>query len=999
MLSRKTTFWRWSLAGVAAVLGAATAGCGTTPTQPPGGGDEFISDSPYGNYGGVNDAAGEGAGGGSGDTSTTTDDNGDGEKAIQEADVIQVDGDLLFALSQYGGLSVVDISDPQNLTIVGRYAVEGVPFEMYLQDGVVYAMFSSFGSWECDAGYNNCEYITSSHIEALDVSNPASIEQIGSFDLPGEISDSRIVGDVLYAVSYENGYCWGCSDKPTTTVTSIDVGDPADIGVVDSVAFDSPDPYGYGWGKRSVTVTQDRMFIAGIEWNGGSEGHSTIQVVDISAPDGTLHVGAAVQAAGMIESRWQMDEHDGVLRVISQPGVWWTNGVPQVQTFQISSSDSVIPLATLDMVLPMPERLRSARFDGTRLYAITAEQTDPLFTLDLSNPSQPLQVGELEIPGWVYHLEPRGDRVFALGFDPANPEGSMNVSLFDVSDYAAPALVKRVAFGGDWSWAPEDQDRIHKAFKIDQDLGAIFVPYGAYSYEETESYYGCGHVDSGIQIIDFTMDSLTKRGSAPLHGFARRALIHDGKLFSISDSEVGAYDIADRDAPQQLDTVALSNWVNQSVRVGNKVVRIASDWWTNAAALDVVPANDAERAEPLGSLDLKELVSDGDSSCYGWGYFYGAQLFPVGADRVALVWSSYDYWYEDGSGKNPGGTHVVLVSVANPADPQVLGHLELPFRTDMYGWYGSLDGGKAVVQIGNRLVLRHLERPAYDSDELEKAWLETIDVSALGDPVHVASTQLPSGFGHSLLVQNGIEVLTSHWSPVLAQPGKVKFYLDRLTITQAAPPGSVTSTNVPGALLAYDAQSSHALTMDFQNKVAIGVSAQDCYTQYGWYSWVDGDGSSQVCHYMEQSLKLIELDANSNVEVLDTEVLDTGLYFYGTISTESRVFAEGYSYSYEDGYGYQTLFAVGDIDGDSIHSATYEVNPGLYVSPLAADGERLVLGSWSSPGLHVLDTSDMSDMTLEKKGNLRGYVYSARIEGDTALCALGPWGLQSVDLQ
>ena len=53
----------------------------------------------------------------------------------------------------------------------------------------------------------------------------------------------------------------------------------------------------------------------------------------------------------MIESRWQMDENNGVLRVISQPGVW-SNGVPQVQTFQINSSNSITPLATMNLTPP-----------------------------------------------------------------------------------------------------------------------------------------------------------------------------------------------------------------------------------------------------------------------------------------------------------------------------------------------------------------------------------------------------------------------------------------------------------------------------------------------------------------------------------------------------------------------------------------------------------------------------------------------------------------------
>ena len=109
---------------------------------------------------------------------------------------------------------------------------------------------------------------------------------------------------------------------------------------------------------------------------------------------------------------------------------------------------------SLTIQLPQSnEVLQSVRFDGTRAYAITSEQRDPLFTFDLSDPEHPQQRGQLELPGWVYHMEPRGNRMYALGYDQQNPAGSLNVSLFDVSNLDQPQLIQRVNFGGDWGMA------------------------------------------------------------------------------------------------------------------------------------------------------------------------------------------------------------------------------------------------------------------------------------------------------------------------------------------------------------------------------------------------------------------------------------------------------------------------------------------------------------------------------------------------------------------
>jgi hypothetical protein len=65
--------------------------------------------------------------------------------------------------------------------------------------------------------------VTTSKVVALDVANPAAIAQLGSFDVPGTISDSRIVGDVLYVVGFEDASCWSCErGKQTTSVSSLD---------------------------------------------------------------------------------------------------------------------------------------------------------------------------------------------------------------------------------------------------------------------------------------------------------------------------------------------------------------------------------------------------------------------------------------------------------------------------------------------------------------------------------------------------------------------------------------------------------------------------------------------------------------------------------------------------------------------------------------------------------------------------------------------------------
>jgi hypothetical protein len=168
--------WNWrtileraalaTLLTTSAVIGA---GCGD---EEQGGdaltGHDFVSDRPGGNN--YSSGAGEDAGG---DTSSGTSGAGgsggnvapdDPEREIIEADIIQVQDNRLFALSQYGGLSIIDISQPDNLALEGRYTVKGTPFEMYRKDDLIYAMFRSWGSTKSrTTGY--CTWVSTSHIE------------------------------------------------------------------------------------------------------------------------------------------------------------------------------------------------------------------------------------------------------------------------------------------------------------------------------------------------------------------------------------------------------------------------------------------------------------------------------------------------------------------------------------------------------------------------------------------------------------------------------------------------------------------------------------------------------------------------------------------------------------------------------------------------------------------------------------------------------------------
>lgn len=995
--------WLWAVP-----LGLAAAGCaGGDGDAGEAAGQDFVADNPAGNAGNGGEDGGENATGGdtgAGGEEPPTDGGGDGGREIAEADIIHVEGDRLYALSQYSGLAVIDVRDPSTLPVLGRFRANAMPFEMYVEGDQVFVMFSDFGSYSWDAEAGQYVWRTSSRLMALDASDPENIQVRGDFEIGGSIQDSRRVGDVLYLVTYENGDCWGCQADINTRITSLDVSDPTEVQVVDEMRFVEPqDPEGgfWGWGARHVASTAERLYVAGVDY-GAEVPRSTVNVVDISDPGGVMTAGAAFEVAGAIENRWQMDEHEGVLRVVSQPGQWGSTHPPVVETFAVAAADDVVPLGQLEMVLPRPEDLRSVRFDGERGYVITFEQTDPLFTLDLSDPAAPLQVGELEIPGWVTHMEPRGDRVLGLGHDPSNPEGALNVSLFDVSDFARPTLLSRVHFGGDWGSFAEDQDRLHKAFTILDEQGLLLVPFSGWSYEDDDACRGSYR--SGIQLVDWADDALALRGVAEAHGRARRALVHREALLAVTDRSVESFDIGDRDAPNRLDALALSSSASSLAVEGDIAVRLSHDWWTDESILEVTDRDALGEPEPLGKLPLTPYLSAGepDWACYEGGYsIYASDLLL----HRGFVYLLRPNWYAE---QARGSLDVI--DVRDPTAPTYVRTVELPFEPRTGSYYGHLGGvaETAAVLWGDRLLMH---RSTWNEGSLDpsRAFIEVVDLSDPANPVHETTLSRGDAIAHGALQRFGDTVVS--WSMIAASEdaSKVRYYLERLELAADGAPVRLEPVNVPGAVVAYDEATERALTLTTELET-IDAREDACWSHllYAGGGWEDEP--CQIAHRQLARVQLLDAGA-ALLDRLDLE--GTTARIRAVAASDTRTFVHLTHRSEWGGW----VEEGGDNGANGDHEAvvTDEIvvlsdwsSPALeaagrvsttsagWLYALQAQGSRLLFTF--EAGLGEIDASFASSPRLQVHDTLGWRCWNPLVVGNEAHCAMGEFGAMTIPL-
>ena len=140
------------------------------------------------------------------------------------------------------------------------------------------------------------------------------------------------------------------------------------------------------------------------------------------------------------------------------------------------------------------ERVFSARFDGDYGYLCTYRQTDPVFAVDLTEPTNPKVVGELKLSGYSDYLHIWSDGLlFGLGMETQSVGANttvdgMKLVMIDTSDPAKLHDLHTQAIDADYSEALNN----HKAILVDSGKDIIAFPaensYLVYGYSADDGF-------------------------------------------------------------------------------------------------------------------------------------------------------------------------------------------------------------------------------------------------------------------------------------------------------------------------------------------------------------------------------------------------------------------------------------------------------------------------------------------------------------------------------
>ncbi len=317
--------------------------------------------------------------------------NSDKESSDEEIAVSDASEDSAFCYKMNGKsttqIQVYSIVDRRNPEFEGRLIQDGY-YNTSRKIGDVVYLFTQYHMTSDVVGYVEKEY--TSVIPKVNGEKVAA----GEIYLPESSGESGIL------------------------VSSLDVNKPDKV--LDSKLVIS--------GYAQTYISKDALYLYEEDYDGAM----ITNIAKFALDEGRISGVAATAVRGYVRDTFAINASDGYLRVL---------------TTDYSTEDEVNALYILDENLKLTgqltgiapgEEIYAARFMGNTGYFVTYRNTDPLFTVDLSDPAKPEIIGELKVTGFSEYLHFWDDtHLLGIGYESDEKTGNIEnikISMFNIEN-------------------------------------------------------------------------------------------------------------------------------------------------------------------------------------------------------------------------------------------------------------------------------------------------------------------------------------------------------------------------------------------------------------------------------------------------------------------------------------------------------------------------------------------------------------------------------------
>jgi uncharacterized secreted protein with C-terminal beta-propeller domain len=524
-------------------------------------------------------------------------------EGVQEADIIKTDGNRIF-YAPYGRnqVSILDISIDGTATLKKEIDFEEFYLStMFLTDNYVVLVGYVYEKLERKATTTSGEpyfdvwypYVYSG---ALYVYDKTTLEEVYVYETQANFADYRVIDNKLYIIA--NTQINLDDPRPQATIhyqgsqkteivdyneiyyfdENIVSGITA-ITVLDLETFET-DTKGYLGRTEQIHVSQDAIYTTSTYYDysyynqyantddTGSFNWDEFYKTSIRKfrilEDGSVAYVGSTKVLGFVGGQYWMDEYDGYFRVITSTLAW----VPNISNRTIYKHrlyvlkeneliDSLDTISVLDKGIGKPavtktglrndvteEQVKSVRFNGPKAHVVTFLQTDPLYTIDLSNPAFPVITNAIEEPGFSTYLHPWGeDYLVGIG-NMANSSGmvtGIKLSVYDTNTLEPLQTYNLNGYSYSYSEALFDP----KAILVDSEKQIFAFAISTYTYSYNNNVYQSSYqAEYLIFKIDFSKEKIISNPYRIEHGSAKyyfnvdRGVYIDNVVYTFSEYEM-----------------------------------------------------------------------------------------------------------------------------------------------------------------------------------------------------------------------------------------------------------------------------------------------------------------------------------------------------------------------------------------------------------------------------------------------------------------------------
>lgn len=439
---------------------------------------------------------------------------------VDEADITKTDGNYIYSISE-DNVIITNVIDPENIKIEAKIKPrdEYFPEELILYKDKLVVISTQYISYNKSNTFVNVYDITTK-------SRPKLIEEYTLYEgyytsrcIDGKlyvIASGRLREEDEKIVTYydENNeqkdiglsnikYIKGLESNVQTIIASLNLNTNEEVKV-NSYLFNVENAY----------ISEHNMYLLNEEYKnddtsslwqclkslfgfGGVIGYGNAiydyeydynQYTNIYkfkiCDDGSIEFTNKTKVKGTTINQFSLDEYNDSLRV----GLYTYDGS------RIVVFDKELNQIGETPYLSKGEKMYSTRFIGNKAYMVTYKNTDPLYVIDLSNPSDPNVLGKLKIPGYSTYLHPYDENhLIGIGMQTEekvyrNSSGKitstrtvitgMKMALFDVSDVNNPIQISQTIIGDSRTTSAILTN--HKALLFSAEKGIIAIPVNTY---------------------------------------------------------------------------------------------------------------------------------------------------------------------------------------------------------------------------------------------------------------------------------------------------------------------------------------------------------------------------------------------------------------------------------------------------------------------------------------------------------------------------------------